>query len=205
MPSKHVNYKSIDTARLWSGVESNTKVEIKQGREASYERKQKGSYLFDFKIKINSPKAVDNLKGLELNNPLLGKILPGLGELFSSSSVSGFYYKLYDIKSKRFQQYLTRLNAIPDKHNYYDCETILEMTYAQSGRKVLFVQSEMDVVSDGSDGDRMPEYDKYIAESTNYQPFTSYGWRKKTNRPNPLLARWNKKLTDDQKKLADKG
>ena len=205
LPSKHVNYKSIDTARLWSGVESSTKVEIKQGREASYERKQKGSYLFDFKIIINSPKAVDNLKGLELNNPLLGKILPGLGELFSSSSVSGFYYKLYDIKSKRFQQYLTRLNAIPDKHNYYDCETILEMTYAQSGRKVLFVQSEMDVVSDGSDGDRMPEYDKYIAESTNYQPFTSYGWRKKTNRPNPLLARWNKKLTDDQKKLADKG
>ena len=63
----------------------------------------------------------------------------------------------------------------------------------------------MDVVSDGSDGDRMPEYDKYIAESTNYQPFTtSYGWRKKPIGPTPY---WQDgiKLTDDQKKLADKG
>ena len=79
------------------------------------------------------------------------------------------------------------------------------MTYPSSGRKILFIQSEMDVVSDGSDGDRMPEYDKYIAESTNYQPFTSYGWKKKTDRPNPLLKRWSKKLTESEKKLINGG
>ena len=179
LPSRHVDYKSIDTARLWSGVESNTKIEIQEGKEASYERKQKSSYSFDFTIRLNKPKPVGNLEGLNLMNPSIGKILPGLSELFTDSKVSGFYYKLYEIKSKRLQQYLTRLNAIPDKHNFYDCETILEMTYPSSGRKILFIQSEMDVVSDGSDGDRMPEYDKYIAESTNYQPFTSYGWKKK--------------------------
>ena len=30
LPEKHVNYKRIDTARLWSGVESNTKLEFKE-------------------------------------------------------------------------------------------------------------------------------------------------------------------------------
>ena len=205
MPSKHVDYKSIDTARLWSGIESNTKIEIQEGQEASYERKQKSSYSFDFTIRLNKPKPVENLEGLNLMNPSIGKILPGLSELFTNSKVSGFYYKLYEIKSKRLQQYLTRLNAIPDKHNFYDCETILEMTYPSSGRKILFIQSEMDVVSDGSDGDRMPEYDKYIAESTNYQPFTSYGWKKKTDRPNPLLKRWSEKLTESEKKLVNGG
>ena len=205
LPSRHVDYKSIDTARLWSGVESNTKIEIQEGKEASYERKQKSSYSFDFTIRLNKPKPVENLEGLNLMNPSIGKILPGLSELFTDSRVSGFYYKLYEIKSKRLQQYLTRLNAIPDKHNFYDCETILEMTYPSSGRKILFIQSEMDVVSDGSDGDRMPEYDKYIAESTNYQPFTSYGWKKKTDRPNPLLKRWSEKLTESEKKLINGG
>ena len=203
LPEKHVNYKRIDTARLWSGVESNTKLEFKQGKEASFERKQNGSYIFDFNVKLNSPNPVSDLNGLSKVSPLIVNIIPSLSDLLSVSKVSGFYYKLYDIKSKRVQQYLTRLNAIPDKHNFYDCETILEMKHPKSGRKVLFVQSDMDVVSDGSDGDRMPEYDKYIAESTNYQPFTSYGWKKKTNIPNPLLKRWEKKLSDEEKSLSD--
>ena len=99
------------------------------------------------------------------------------------------------------QQFLTRLNAVPDRHNFYDCETILELVNPRTKRKILFIQSDMDVVSDGSDGDRMPEYDQYIAESTNYQPFTSYGWKKQTVRPNPLLKRWEKKLDEEVKKL----
>ena len=203
LPEKHVNYKRIDTARLWSGVESNTQIEFKQGKEASFERMQPGSYTFDFNVKLNSPKPVSDLKGLSNVNPLIVNIVPDLSDLLVASKVSGFYYKLYEIKAKRVQQYLTRLNAIPDKHNYYDCETILEMKHPKSGRKVLLIQSDMDVVSDGSDGDRMPEYDKYIAESTNYQPFTSYGWRKKTSTPNPLLKRWENKLSDEKKNIAN--
>ena len=65
LPSRHVDYKSIDTARLWSGVESNTKIEIQEGKEASYERKQKSSYSFDFTIRLNKPKPVENLEGLK--------------------------------------------------------------------------------------------------------------------------------------------
>ena len=131
----------------------------------------------------------------------MSKIVPELGDMIKTGKVSGFYHKLYDLKAKRLQQFLTRLNAIPDRHNFYDCETILELVNPRTKRKILFIQSDMDVVSDGSDGDRMPEYDQYIAESTNYQPFTSYGWKKQSVRSNPLLKRWEKKLDEEVKKI----
>ena len=78
----------------------------------------------------------------------------------------------------------------------FDCETVLELTHPDSGEKALMIQGEMDVVSDGSDGDRMPELDEEIAKSDNYQPFTSYYWKKLTKQPNPLLPRWEKRLAD---------
>ncbi|MEZ5302405.1 MAG: hypothetical protein R3F11_17490 [Verrucomicrobiales bacterium] len=54
---------------------------------------------------------------------------------------------------------LTRLNRVLSRHNFYDCETILELTHPDSKQPVLLMQGEMDVVSDGSDGDRMAKLD----------------------------------------------
>ncbi len=201
LPSKFVNYKSIDTAKLWNGVDSNSLMNVIQGESASKERIDKGSYTFDFTVNLRSPLAVKDSKDLFSINPNLSKIIPQLGGMIEAGKVSGFYHKLYDLKAKRLQQFLTRLNAVPDRHNFYDCETILELVHPKTKRKILFIQSDMDVVSDGSDGDRMPEYDQYIAESTNYQPFTSYGWKKNTDQPNPLLKRWEDKLGEEEKKL----
>jgi len=201
LPSKFVNYKSIDTSRLWNGIDSNSLMNVIQGESASKERIDKGSYTFDFTVNLRSPVPVKNPEEIFSINPSLGKIVPELGEMIKTGKVSGFYHKLYDLKAKRLQQFLTRLNAVPDRHNFYDCETILELVHPKTKRKVLFIQSDMDVVSDGSDGDRMPEYDQYIAESTNYQPFTSYGWKKKTDQPNPLLKRWEEKLDKEVNKL----
>jgi hypothetical protein len=201
LPSKFVNYKSIDTAKLWNGVDSNSQMNVTQGESASKERIDKGSYTFDFTVNLRSPLAVKDSKDIFSINPNLSKIIPQLGGMIEAGKVSGFYHKLYDLKAKRLQQFLTRLNAVPDRHNFYDCETILELVHPKTKRKILFIQSDMDVVSDGSDGDRMPEYDQYIAESTNYQPFTSYGWKKNTDQPNPLLKRWEDKLGEEEKKL----
>jgi hypothetical protein len=63
----------------------------------------------------------------------------------------------------------------------------------------------MDVVSDGSDGDRWPELDDYITMSQYYQPFTSYGWGKRTSNPNPLLARWKENLKKYEEEFAIEG
>ena len=59
----------------------------------------------------------------------------------------------------------------------------------------------MDVVSDGSDGDRLATMPDSIRKSDYYQPMTSYRWRKRTATPNPLLPSWEARLT---KLLKDK-
>ena len=201
LPSKFVNYKSIDTARLWNGIDSNSLMNVTQGASASEERADRKSYTFNFNVNLRVPLPVKDTQEIFSINQKLSKIVPEFDDMIKMGKVSGFYHKLYDLKAKRLQQFLTRLNAVPDRHNFYDCETILELVHPKTKRKVLFIQSDMDVVSDGSDGDRMPEYDQYIAESTNYQPFTSYGWKKQTDKPNPLLKRWEKKLSEEVNKL----
>ena len=201
LPSKFVNYKSIDTARLWSGIDSNSLMNVTQGASASEERADRTSYTFDFNVNLRVPLPVKDALDIFSINQSLRKIVPEFEDIIKTGKVSDFYHKLYDLKAKRLQQFLTRLNAVPDRHNFYDCETILELVHPKTKRKVLFIQSDMDVVSDGSDGDRMPEYDQYIAESTNYQPFTSYGWKKQTDQPNPLLKRWKNKLSEEVNKI----
>jgi hypothetical protein len=61
----------------------------------------------------------------------------------------------------------------------------------------------MDVVSDGSDGDRLATMPDEIVNSSNYQPFTSYGWPKKTATPNPMVAGWEKRIANANKELGD--
>jgi hypothetical protein len=63
----------------------------------------------------------------------------------------------------------------------------------------------MDVVSDGSDGDRLPKMTKSILESRYYQPSTSYWWPKQGKTPNPLLAVWEKRLKNATTEYAIKG
>ncbi|MDB6138647.1 MAG: Chitosanase of glycosyl hydrolase group 75, partial [Verrucomicrobiaceae bacterium] len=116
--------------------------------------------------------------------------------------VSGFYHKLYENKTSLVQRDLSRLNKLLDRHNFFDCETILELQDPSSSRKALLIQSEMDVVADGSDGDRAPVLDDSIAGSDYYQPSTSYFWKKQTPTPNPLLARWQSRLDNASAELA---
>ena len=49
----------------------------------------------------------------------------------------------------------------------------------------------MDVDADGSDSDRMPAGP---AVTTNFKPFTSYRWQKKTPAPNPYLPAIEERL-----------
>jgi hypothetical protein len=74
---------------------------------------------------------------------------------------------------------------------------------SDAGRKVFFLQADMDVVSDGSDGDRLPIMPDDIVNSTNYQPFTSYAWPKKTLAPNPLTVGWERRIAAAKKELED--
>lgn len=195
LPSKFIPRKEVDAATLYNGITIQTTLDTQEGTYANIERKDKDAYMVDFQLKIRVPKPNESLDELSRINPDLPKVLPGLAPMLANGGkVSGFYHKLYERKTAEVQKNLTRLNKILDRHNFYDCETILELSHPTSNRKVLLIQSEMDVVADGSDGDRMPNMSADIYNSDYYQPFTTYEWAKKSTTVNPLLARWQSRF-----------
>lgn len=205
LPDKYIPRKDIDVATLFNGITVKTNLLTEQGGFASLERLDPESYKAEFQLSIRVPKANQTMADLSRINKHLPAILPGLEAMLPAAKVSGFYHKLYENKTSRVQNDLTRLNRILDRHNFYDCETILELTHPTTQRRTLLIQSEMDVVADGSDGDRMPVLDEYIYLSDYYQPFTSYAWAKTTKNANPLLAKWEERLKKAQDEYALKG
>lgn len=205
MPSSYVSWRKIDTAELWSGIPVETKVVAVEGDTASKVREADESYQIEMTLKLTVPKPNESVQELSAINENLPKMLPDLATLVDKSRVSPFYHYLYELKTERLQQKITRIDQLLSRHNFYDCETVLETTHPDTGRKLLLVQGEMDVVTDGSDGDRWPQLDDYISMSQFYQPFTSYGWGKRSSTPNPLLERWETKLAEYEKEFAIPG
>ena len=190
-----------DVRKLRSGIPFKTEVVFEQGGIASAERVDDESYVAEYKLKLKLPAAATKISDLEKNNPKLSKILPTLPGLLEKAEVSKWYNKLYTNKSERVRRDANALNELLTKHNIYDCETILNLK-AANGRKVFLMQAEMDVVSDGSDGDRLPTMPDEIVNSTHYQPFTSYGWPKKTTTPNPMIAGLERRIEIAKTELA---
>lgn len=192
-----------DVRQLRSGIAFKTDVLFEKGMNASLERVDADSYVAEYSLKVKLPTAATSLEDLERSNAKLSEILPSLSGLLSSGEVSKWYNTLYQNKSERIRRNANSLNELLTKHNVYDCETILNLK-AENGRKVFFMQAEMDVVSDGSDGDRLAEMPDAIVNSTHYQPFTSYGWPKRTKTPNPMVAGWELRIGNANKELADR-
>lgn len=205
MPSKYIDRQVIDTAKLWNGINVVSTVEAKQGKLASIEREDDKGYQIEIKLTFTIPKPNETPEEIATLNTHLPKMLKDFTKLIENANVSPFYHHLYELKTTRIQQKATRFDSVLSRHNLYDCETVLEITHPETGRKTLLVQGDMDVVSDGSDGDRWPELDNYISMSDYYQPFTSYGWAKQTNTPNPLLKTWKERLKKAEEAYAVPG
>lgn len=205
LPSSFVPKSDVDVARLFNGIQIETKLQMTEGSYASLERLKPDAYQVKFEVDVRVPKANQSLQELSRINDRLPQLLPGLEQMLPTSKVSGFYHKLYQNKTTGIQRDLTRLNKLLSKDNFFDCETILELTHPTSSRKALLIQTDMDVVADGSDGDRRDDLDDYISLSDYYQPMTSYFWKKQTPTPNPLLPRWESKLKDVKAAYATKG
>jgi hypothetical protein len=191
-----------DVRKLRSGIPFKTEVKFDKGGIASKERADEESFTASYQLSLRVPAPAKNMAELENTSPDLSKILPGLPALIEKAEVSSWFQKLYENKVARIRRDAHSLNEVLTKHNVYDCETILNLR-APNGKPVFFMQAEMDVVSDGSDGDRLPTMPDAIVNSTHYQPFTSYGWKKRTKTPNPMVAGWEKRLANGQLELAD--
>jgi hypothetical protein len=191
-----------DVRKLRSGIPFKTEVKFDKGGIASKERVDDKSFTASYQLSLRVPAPARTMAELENTSPDLSKILPGLPAMIEKAEVSGWFNKLYESKVARIRRDAHSLNEVLTKHNVYDCETILHLR-TPSGSPVFFMQAEMDVVSDGSDGDRLPVMPDDIVNSTHYQPFTSYGWKKLTSTVNPMVAGWEKRLANAKKELAE--
>lgn len=176
----------------------------KSKNNASIERREREAYAIEYKVNVKLPKAAQTSVELEKVNPALNSILPGLKSLTLSdqAKVSPYYFEIYKNKIDRLKKNAPKLKALLSRHNFFDLQTILYFT-SPSGRKVTLMQADMDVVSDGSDGDRLPSMPQKIVKSTHYQPFTSYAWKKTTTTPNPMLQGWKDRLKVAKKEVAN--
>ncbi|MEO5712149.1 MAG: glycoside hydrolase family 75 protein [Luteolibacter sp.] len=190
-----------DVRKLRSGIPFKTQVKVEKGGIASRERVDEASYTASYQLTFRLPAPAKTLAELQTSSQDLAKILPGLPALIEKAEVSTWFTKIYEEKATRIRRDANTLNELLTKHNLYDCETILHLRSA-AGRRVFFMQSEMDVVSDGSDGDRLPTMPGDIVNSPNYQPFTSYAWPKKSQTANPMIAGWEARVKAAEKELA---
>lgn len=192
----------VDVTTLRSGIPFHSEVIVASGQLASQERTDKNSYKAEYKLTIKVPQPAKTLAELQKVSPQIEKLLPKLPHLLEKSLVSPNYQTLYNNKIARIKKDANLLQELLSKHNFYDLETILHLRDPATNRRVFLMQSEMDVVSDGSDGDRLATMPAEIVESTNYQPFTSYGWKKTGTTANPMIAGWEKRIVTAEAELA---
>ena len=195
-------YEHINT--MSPGMNVLSAVQFEPGGTASQDRKDLGAYQLRVALNLRLPKAADG-ETLKLANPKLPELFNRYGDLMAGARVSQWYSAIYLHKQNHMRKNAATLSRLLDRHNYYDTDTVLEIESPDTGRKVLWMQADMDVVSDGSDGDRLPDMPEKVKNSDHYQPMTSYRWRKRGTNPNPLLPHWEervKKLSADKKNNA---
>ena len=191
----------LDTAKLFNGITLHSTVETIPGADATTERVQPDSYVLDLRLQARVPSPNKTIEELAKVSPNLPTLLPGLASMFQGDPVSPLYAQLYDTKVRMLRENLARLDVLLSRHNFFDCQTVLDLQHPQTHRKALLLQADMDVDADGSDADRMPVG---IGASANFKPSTSYRWPKKTPAPNPYLAGTEERLkrAEDEYALA---
>jgi hypothetical protein len=185
----------LDTGKLFNGITLHSTVEPVPGADASTERVDPDSYVLDLKLQARVPTPNKTIEELAKVSPKLPELLPGLTTMLGPDPVSPLFAQLYETKVRMLREYLVRLDLLLSRHNFFDCQTVLQLQHPASHRKALLLQADMDVDADGSDSDRMPIG---TGAPTNFKPFTSYKWQKKTAAPNPYLA-----ATEDRLKRAE--
>jgi hypothetical protein len=128
-------------------------------------------------------------------------LLPGLAAMITPDSVSPFFKELYDTKLRNLKENLVRLDQLLSRHNFYDCQTVLQLRHPETKRRAVLLQADMDVDADGSDSDRLPAGSGL---SANFKPVTSYRWPKKSQIPNPYIGPAEERLKRYEGELAVK-
>ena len=143
----------LDTAKLSNGITLHSTVETTPGADAATERIQPESYVLDLKLLAHLPSPNKTIEELAKVSPQLPTLMPGLTSMLSADSVSPLFAQLYDTKVRILRENLGRLDLLLSRHNFFDCQTVLQLQHPETHRKALLLQAEMDVDADGSDSD----------------------------------------------------
>ncbi len=200
VPTPYVPQKVLNVGSIFNGIHFKTKLETVAGTTTTAEREVPDSYTVEVSVKVTVPKPHRSLAELAKLNANIGRLLPGLETMLPAAKVSAEFDELYRRKVTSIRSNLDRLDQLLSRHNFYDCETILELHNPATKRKALLIQADMDVDTDGADGDRLPTFD---TSSRTYQPMTSYRWKKRTPTPNPCAPIWEKRIADNEAKIKD--
>lgn len=192
----------MEIGRMFNGAQVRTELETTYGTSATEVRREASSYEVDVTVRVRIPRPHKDLATLVKINDRLPVLLPALPSLLESAKVSAFWDDLYRLKVTQLQKALSRFDNLLSRHNIYDCETLIELQHPETRRRALLLQADMDTDSDGSDSDRVPEID---GSSATFQPFTSYRWAKKTDKPNSFIAPREAKLKQNEGELATNG
>ena len=191
IPTPYVPNKRLEIGKIFNGMQYRVHFETDYGTTATRDRNEAESYVAELTVKVKVPKPHQSLAELSQLNPKLPELLPVLPQLIEGANVSPYFDELYRLKVEQVKSNVKRLDTVLTKHNFYDCETILELQHPETKRRALLIQADMDVDEDGSDSDRIPVVD---GSSLTFQPFTSYRWAKKSETPNPFLAQREESL-----------
>ena len=194
--------KDTDVRKTLKGFGLKYEANYQEGQRASIERIKDDSYIANFSLDIKVPAPATTAEELAEINPHLTNMLPGLTDLTDNAKVSPYYHKLYANKQARIKKNVLKLDKVLTSHNFFDCETMLEMKHPETGREVFLFQADMDVVTDGSDGDRLAVMPDEVVHSTYYQPTTSYSWAKVTDKPNPMVKGFKQRVKNADAELA---
>lgn len=188
---------------MFNGITYKTKFATPATDElASLERTEDDSYQVEITFTAKLPRPSLTLEDLAANDPKLPLVLNKMSDLVANATVSPLFDRLYQIKIATIRDQLFALDEVFSRHNFYDCETILEIKSPDTGRKGLLIVGDMDVNVDGSDGDRNVVVDD---SGRFFQPQTSYRWPKTTDRVNPLLTKTRARIEELKKELAEPG
>ena len=201
-PPPYVPAKKLEVGKIFNGMQYRVRFETEIGTTATADRNEPGSYVADLTVRVKVPKANREMSELMEINAELPNVLPGLGPMLDGAKISPAFDNIYRLKCASLQASLNRLDNLLTRHNFFDCETILELQHPESKRRALLIQADMDTDMDGSDPDRAPEID---GTSATFQPMTSYRWDKKSPLVNSFIPPREAKIVQYELELAANG
>ena len=201
-PPPYVPARKLEVGKIFNGMQYRVTLETEFGTTATADRNEPSSYVADLTVKVKVPKAHSEMSELAKINHELPNTLPGLGAMLAGAKISPVFDNIYRLKCASLQANLNRLDNLLTRHNFFDCETILELQHPDSKRRVLLIQADMDTDMDGSDPDRAPEID---GTSATFQPMTSYRWDKKSPLVNSFIPPREAKIAQYELELAANG